>query len=326
MSQGSKAVAVVELGSVSTKLLITDGKERIRRTVDTAMGGSSLSPTGELRGVAVGPDALRRIEGTLATFADLITEHDVSLARVVGTAGARRAPNSAELAALVVRITGAELEILSAEDEADWSFRGAVSGPGLPARDANDPIITIDIGGGSTEFAAGTRAGPDLRQSIPIGGALLTATYLLSDPPRPEELSAALSVVELHIDDVNRELPQLGPMLAEAATVALGAATTIAAIEVGLADVDPNNGDGDGPLHGFELSRAAVEDVFRTIAIESRADRVFNPGLPPSRVDDVVGACALLVETMRQLDLEQVTVSQRGLMDGLASEMLAAHG
>ena len=107
--------------------------------------------------------------------------------------------------------------------------------------------------------------------------------------------------------------------------IGLGGVTTIAAVEVGY-DGDPHAGPGDGPLHGAELTRPQVEEVFRTLATESRADRAYNPGLPPSRVDDIVGGCGLLVETMRQLDLERVVVCQRDLRDGVASEMLAAQG
>ena len=88
--------------------------------------------------------------------------------------------------------------------------------------------------------------------------------------------------------------------------------------------MDPGNGDGDGPLHGFELSREALEDVFRTIATENRADRAHNPGLPATRVHDIVGACAVLVEAVRQWDLDPIVVSQRGLADGVAAEMLAS--
>jgi exopolyphosphatase/pppGpp-phosphohydrolase len=158
---------------------------------------------------------------------------------------------------------------------------------------------------------------------MPIGGMLLTSAYLASDPPRPEELSAALSVVELHLDDARREAPELVAALGSATVLGLGAIATVAAIEVGLsADLMNGDGDGDGPLHAFELSRVAVEDVFRTIATESRQDRAHNPGLPLTRVDAIVGACVVLVETMRQLALDRVVVSQRGLLDGLARELI----
>lgn len=323
MTVETRSVAVVAVGSVSTRLLITDGQVRLRRTVDTVMGGSSMSATGRLRSETVNAAALARVEAALSGFADLIVAHKAGPARVIGTASARLAANSEDLMSIVSGAFGADLEVISPNAAARLAFVGAATGPSLLIDGPDQPVVTIDIGGYSTAFAAGDRSGPRMSLSVPIGGALLRSAYLLCDPPRAEELSAALSVASLHLDDVERELPQLGPMLSRAVTIAVGGATTIAAIEVGLADVDPGNGDGDGPLHGFELTRAAVEDVFRTIAIENRIDRACNPGLPKARVDDIVGTCVMLVRTMRQMDLETVTVSQRGVMDGLAAEMLA---
>jgi exopolyphosphatase/guanosine-5'-triphosphate,3'-diphosphate pyrophosphatase len=313
-------VAVVDVGSATTKLLLTDGTVRVRRSVDTLMGGCSLSPAGQVRPEAISAGALDRVAGALGSFAGLIEERQASRVQAVATAAARQATNRSVLAGLVSASLGTELEVIDEADEARLSFLGAVSDPALVAGHTGQ-VVTIDIGGASTELAVGTPARPERSWSMPIGGMLLTGAYLASDPPRPEELSAALSVVELHLDDVRREEPELTAALGSADVLGLGAVTTVAAIEVGLAGDDPGNGEGDGPLHGFELSRAAVEDVFRTIATESRSDRAHNPGLPPSRVDAIVGACAILVETMRRLDLGHLVVSQRGLLDGVAREL-----
>lgn len=317
-------VAAVDLGTVTSHLLLSDGTSRMRRTVDTFMGGVSLSTAGRLRSETIGPDALDRIDGTLTEFGRLIETAGATQLRVVATAAARSAANPEALIELVRRRLSVELEILNGADEARLSYVGAATGRASTDQGSLSvvgPMVTIDIGGGSSDFAVGTTAEPDGCCSIPIGGSLLTATYLDSDPPRAEELSAALSVVELHIDDVVRELPTIVPAIDAGTVVGTGAITTVAAVEVGDAGLDPENGDGDGPFHGFELTREAAEDVFRTIATENRVDRACNPGLPGSRVDDIVGGCALLVETMRQLDLDAVVVSQRGLAAGLAEEM-----
>lgn len=305
---------VVDLGTMSTELLlVSDGGDRIRRSVDTAMGGAALGPAGEIVAEAIGQAGLDRVATCLDAYQDLAAERGAEL-RAVATAAARRATDRAELAAVVERRLGVSLEVLDGPDEAATSFHGAVGA----STDDGGPVVTIDLGGGSTDLAVGT--GTDLSGvfSMPIGGSLLTRAYLTADPPRPDELSAALSVVELHVDDLVRELPTLAPALADGATVhGLGGIVTIAAVEIGLAEVDPLNGDGDGPLHGAALGRDEVEEVFRTLATEARDDRRHNPGLPPARVDDIVGGCAVLVEIMRQLDLDGVVISQRGLADGV---------
>lgn len=308
-------VAVVDIGSLSTQLVLTDGRQRRHRTVDTFMDASTLSPAGEVQARPITEEALRRVGAALADFRRQSDEHDAEI-RVVATAAARRAPNRSDLAELVELELAAPLTVIDSDEEARLALIGA------GATEAAAGAVTIDLGGGSTDVGYGTAGGLDAAWSMPLGASLVTRAYLHSDPPQPEELSAALSVVELHIDDLRREHPAVVEALGDpdTAVIGLGGVVTVAALEVGLLDDDPLNADGDGPLHGFELTREAVEDVFRTIATEARADRLHNPGLPAARVDDVVGGCVVLVEMMRQLDLDALTVSQRGLADGVAAE------
>ena len=284
-----------------------------------------MTQTGKLVAQPFSEAGLDRVTTAIEAFAVAIADAEVApdQVRAVGTAAARTATNPEVLVDLVRSKLGVALELLDGQSEARLSFLGAAAGlgPHGEGEGRSGPLVTIDIGGGSTEIAFGTSGEVSGLYSIPIGGSLLAATYLESDPPKPEELSAALSVVELHLDDVRREVEGFEAALEDATVVVLGAASTIAAIEVGDNALDANNGEGDGPYHGFELGRDAVEDVFRTIATESRQDRAHNPGLPATRVDDIVGATIVLVETMRQFDLRQVIVSQRGLSDGVAIEM-----
>jgi exopolyphosphatase/guanosine-5'-triphosphate,3'-diphosphate pyrophosphatase len=325
-SDPHRPVAAVDLGTVSTSLLVTDGVTRHRRTVDTNIGGASLTTTGEIRPAAISDEALARVEAALLGFEPLLTS--CGAVSVVATAGARWATNREQLVAMVERVLGVDLAIISPETEARLSYLGAVSDPAsLGSAISEGEVITLDIGGGSTELAVGTWDRHQASCSVPVGGSLLTEAYLHGDPPRAEELSAALSVVELHVEDIKRELPPLGAALGSGTVVGLGAITTVAAIEVGYgggddrAETGVGNGTGDGPLHGFELTREAAEDVFRTVATENRADRAHNPGLPRTRVDDIVGGCAVLVEVLRQLEIDRLVVSQRGLLDGVVREL-----
>ncbi|MGI9616723.1 MAG: hypothetical protein ACR2QO_27660 [Acidimicrobiales bacterium] len=312
--------AIVDIGAVSTALLLTDGNERIRRSVDTHLGAGTVAPSGDTVAAPIAAASLDRLRAVLVDYRALADDKHASI-RAIGSSPARRASNRAEFQAVIADTLGVALDAVGGADEARLSFAGACSGlpgDGAGLHPPDQTVVTIDLGGGSTDFAAGRSAASVDAWSVPIGGVLVAKTYFESDPPDPAELSAALSVIELHLDDLRREAPALATAVADpdAIVIGLGGVVTIAAVEVGLLDVDPLNGDGDGPLHDFVLERAAVEDVFRTLATESRNDRAHNPGLAPSRVDDIVGGCAVLVETMRQFGIDEVTVSQRGLADG----------
>ena len=177
--------------------------------------------------------------------------------------------------------------------------------------------LVVDIGGGSTEFVVGD-AEPAGASSLDIGSASLTQAQLPSDPPRPEELSNAIAIVQDHVDDALRSLPDLAttaiPVVGTGGTV-----TTVAAVEIGL---PVRSGDGtedlvDESLHGFWLTRAAAEDVFRTLASEAERDRVHNPGLPRQRAEIIVGGCCILVGLLRRLGAPGLLVSLADLLDGL---------
>jgi exopolyphosphatase/guanosine-5'-triphosphate,3'-diphosphate pyrophosphatase len=135
------------------------------------------------------------------------------------------------------------------------------------------------------------------RHVIPLGVSTLCSSELASDPPRPEELTNAIGAVVDHLDDMLRALPRAAE--ADGVGIVGDLATVIAAVEFG----------GDPPLP-FPLGRAAAEDVFRTVATESSAERALNPGLPAAAVDKIVAACCIVVAVMRHLHLNQVDVGR----------------
>jgi exopolyphosphatase/guanosine-5'-triphosphate,3'-diphosphate pyrophosphatase len=90
-----------------------------------------------------------------------------------------------------------------------------------------------------------------------------------------------------------------------------GTVTTIAAVELGLAVYDRDR------IHHFVLTRAAAEDVFRTLATETRAQRLHNPGLEEARADVIVGGAVILLAVMRHFDFDDCLVSEADILDGL---------
>jgi exopolyphosphatase/guanosine-5'-triphosphate,3'-diphosphate pyrophosphatase len=134
------------------------------------------------------------------------------------------------------------------------------------------------------------------RHIMPLGAVSLTTNELASDPPRPEELTNAIGSVVDHLDDMLRALPAAVEAVQSDGVGVIGdLATVIAAVEFG----------GDPPLP-FVLRRSAAEEVFRTVATESSAERRSNPGLPADAVDSIVGACCIVVALMRHLHLDEI--------------------
>ena len=295
-------VAAIDCGTNSTRLLITDGGDTIERRMVITRLGEGVDATGRLD-----PDAVERTLAVLREFRAAIDEHGVERVRVAATSAARDAANGDDFFGPAEQILGTRPQLLSGDEEGRLTFAGATVG--LDA--AQGPFLVIDIGGGSTECMVGT-TDPEAVRSFDIGCVRISEKHLLSDPPEPEELSNAIAEATGWFDDLVREVPASR----EARTVVgvAGTVTTVAAVEIG-ADYDW------GATHHFELSRAAFEDVFRTLATERLADRVHNPGLQRERADVIVGGLCVLVAFVRTLGIEEVLVSEADILDGLAASL-----
>jgi exopolyphosphatase/guanosine-5'-triphosphate,3'-diphosphate pyrophosphatase len=299
----AEVCAAIDCGTNSTRLLVHDGTRTLERLMRITRLGERVGETKRLQ-----PAAIERTIAVLREYRDVMDRHGVTRVRVSATSAARDASNRDELFDQAEAVVGARPELLSGLDEGRLSFLGATA-----ELDASlGPFLVVDIGGGSTEFAYGSSE-CEFAQSVDMGCVRLTEQFLEHDPPRPEELVAALSVAEAHVDGVLRD----HPAIAEAKTFVglAGTVSTAAAVEIGLAEYDRDR------IHHFVLTRAAVEDVFRTLATESRAERIHNPGLEEARADVIVGGMCILVELMRRLDLDQCLVSESDILDGLVMSL-----
>jgi exopolyphosphatase / guanosine-5'-triphosphate,3'-diphosphate pyrophosphatase len=302
------AIASVDLGTNSTRVLVGRptgaGLEILDRRNTITRLGQGVGASGRLA-----PEAVERTLDCLRGYREILDRHAVEQVRVAATSASRDAANRDEFFGAVEALVGTRPELLSGDEEGRLSFGGATG----ELDPASGPFLVVDIGGGSTEFIVGTDRVEGV-MSIDIGCVRLTEKFLHHDPPQPEELSACISLTDAYLDDVVREIPAA----AEARTLVglAGTVTTVAAVEIGLETYDRDR------IHHFHLTREAAEDVFRTLATESRADRVHNPGLEEARADVIVGGCCVLVALFRRLGFDEMIVSEADILDGLALSLL----
>ncbi len=296
--------AAVDCGTNSTRLLISDGRTQIERHMRVTRLGAGVDRTGRLD-----PEAIERTLSVMRDYRAIMDRYEVAGVRIAATSASRDAANRADFFGPATEILGAEPELISGTEEAQLSFDGATRD--LPPVDGR--TLVVDIGGGSTEFALGT---DELESSLSVdmGCVRMTEKFLHHDPPLPEELSNALSVVEQHLDDVAREVPGAGDAVRFVGLA--GTVTTIAAVELGLAEYSRD------AIHHFVLTREAAEDVFRTLATEAIEDRRHNPGLDPGRVDVIVGGCCVLIGIFRYFGFGECVVSEADILDGLILSQL----
>jgi exopolyphosphatase/guanosine-5'-triphosphate,3'-diphosphate pyrophosphatase len=301
----AQPVAAIDIGTNSTNLLIADaqGNDIVREVHVTGLG------RGVVHNNMLNEDAIARTIARLQNYATLIQQHEVGTIRVTATEACRRATNASTFLDQAEAVLGTRPLIIAGTEEGRLAYSGALSH--LPAHEGI--TLVIDIGGGSTEIMIGEKT-LQHAVSFPVGTVVLTESHLSHDPPRPEELTNAIGLVTDFMDDLIRDHPEV--LNASRVVGVAGSIVTIAAVEIGLQEFDAT------ALHGARMTRENVEEVFRTLATETLANRKFNPGLPADRADVIVGGCCVLVGVMRKLRVSEIMVSVNNLLDGLVRDEL----
>ena len=298
-------VAAIDCGTNSTRLLIGDGVITAERHMQITRLGEGVDATGILS-----EEAISRVGKTLREYREIIDSYEVKKVRMTATSAARDASNANDFFDLAEEIIGVRPELLSGIEEGTLSFRGATKGLNL----GDGPFLVVDIGGGSTEFILGDQEVQGVI-SCDIGCVRLTEQWFEHDPPLPEELTSCLSIVEGHLDDVKREIPQA--MNAMTFVGLAGTVSCTAAVEQGLHEYDREK------IHHFTLTKEAVEDVFRTLATETAAQRLDNPGMEEERSEVIVGGLCVLVKIMRTFGFKECLVSEADILDGLVESIIS---
>ncbi len=310
LDQRPGRVGVVDLGTNSIRLLVASAGPSEDQGLDEFARDMVITRIGEGvdRTDRIDPEALARTVDVLERYCRRARALHAERIRVSATAAVREASNHDELEASVRTHAGSELEIITGEREAALSFRGATHG-----LDVATPFLVLDIGGGSTEFAVGTKE-PEVSISTPIGSVRLTERLIRTDPPSEEELTMVRKTVHDILDGVERSVPA---RTARTLVAVAGTPTTVQAISLGLPFYDPE------AIHRSWLSTGEAERVLAELAGMTTDQRSAIRVMAPGRADVIVAGAVILVEVMRRFGFEQALVSETDILDGLALELLA---
>jgi len=299
----SERYAAIDCGTNALRLLIADVVDGVVqdvvREMRTVRLGEGVDATGTFSDAA-----LARTFEACDEYALVLREYPVRRMRFVATSAARDVENRDAFVAGVVTRLGVEPEVISGDEEAELSFRGAVAG----VRGIRMPALIADIGGGSTEFVFGDSDGVRASISTPIGCVRMSERSLHSDPPTREEIEAACTHIRRALADVLDVVPvgEARQFIGVAGTV-----TTIVAMALDLPGYDPR------VIHGATITRDQVDRVTDALLAMDRRQRAALPFMHPGRVDVIGGGALVLRESMAVLGLDEVTASESDLLDGI---------
>jgi exopolyphosphatase / guanosine-5'-triphosphate,3'-diphosphate pyrophosphatase len=301
MPEGSRRVAVIDIGSNSTRLLVADvedGRVRpiVRRSTVTRLG-RGVDLTGRLAA-----EAIEAACGAVGPYLATVDAMGVEGVDAIATSAVRDADNGGAFIAELRERFALSARVLDGEEEARLTYLGATSETAPEV-----PTLVIDIGGGSTEMIVGEGRKIEFHTSLQAGVVRHTERHLVSDPPTPVELEELAADLRSLIEAATLQAPR-----ADAGIAVAGTPTSLAAIELELVPYDPLR------IHGHVLELRSIQRMLSTLASAPLARRAEIPGLHADRAPTIVAGVVTLVEAMRAFDLERITVSEHDILYGAA--------
>jgi exopolyphosphatase / guanosine-5'-triphosphate,3'-diphosphate pyrophosphatase len=310
-------IAAIDLGSNTCRLLVARPDEDQYKVVDSFSRvvrlGSGIRSNGMLTEEAI----LRTIDA-LKICASKLEKYTITKIRAVATEACRQALNQNEFVQRVQAETGINLEVISEFEEARLALKGCT---GLVNHNSKY-ILGFDIGGCSTEVMWAENLGNGKTKvidwiSIPYG------IVSLVDACGGDSLE--------FYDDIRKRIAQELSSIREHANIlkeiernnvqtigSSGTTTTIAAIYLDLPRYDRNKVDGTSlPVNSLNM----IADRLRNM---STRDRAANTCIGPGRSDVVIGGLAILQGICDTWPITTVTVADRGVRDGILSDMLSS--
>lgn len=306
-----RRVAAVDIGTNTVLLLVAERDARgsaraVEERATITRLGQGVDATRTLA-----PEAVARTVACLEEYARAAEAAGAEAVRVVGTSAMRDAAGSELLGRRVRELFGVEAEVLTGDEEAALTFRGALSG--LPGAGVGPGEVTVfDIGGGSTEIVTGAPGQPArFAHSYDVGSVRLTERLAPFDEPLSRGDRARLRSAAL---ESLAGAPRLAP--GEVPVGIAGTVTTLAAAHLGMEVYD------GARVHGARLEVDELEAVVERLAGLTLADRKRVPGVAPARADVIVAGGYVVLAVLERLGASALRVSDRGVRWGLAQALL----
>lgn len=304
--------AAIDIGSNSMRLLVADvldrgGIARLAEDRQVTRLGESVFRLGLLS-----EEAIQLAEEVLRRFRVTIEQWKVEGIRAVATSATRDAANQNEFLARAREALGSPVEIISGVEEA------RLVGMGVEAvwPQGPDPVLIIDVGGGSAEFILTRNGHMEDGYSRPLGAVRLKEAFLGRELPRSEEINGMQEFIDEKLELVVKRLGGRG-YVRGVATSASAAAILCAIHQIPRTD----RGRADRKVASLEQ----VRQLYRELCVMPLEKRRKLPGIGPRRAEIIIAGAAVFLRSMEKFELTQLHHSNGGVREGIVAD-LAARG
>lgn len=307
----NQRLAAVDIGSNSIRLLVaevtSEGNYRVlddeKQTTRLAHG---LAQTGQLDEAAL-EQSLTAL-GRMKTIAE---GYGARRLEVIATSAVREADNRQRFLQLARQRLDLEIEVISAAEEGELSFRSVAHHFDLKNLD----VAVMDLGGGSAELVFAAHGAIEAIYSLPLGAVRVTESVIRSDPLSDADYAR----LKKHVRKWFEKIVGRPDFLAH---VLIGAGGTFTA----LANISMRQ---RGPIYstvgGYELNRSEVRHLFEYLRSLPLAARRGVPGLHADRADIILAGLGVIERMMKFLRVNRLLIHDQGVRDGLLLRMIGQH-
>jgi len=265
--------------------------------------GEGVDRTGRLSEAALG-----RAFAALDEYAALVGAHDVSRIRFCATSATRDAANGAVFADGVRDRLGVSPEVITGAEEAALAFDGAIRNLRVPPA---EPVLVVDIGGGSTELVLGSSGSPEAAHSMDIGSVRLHERHVHSDPPTAAEVTACVADIDAHLDE--------SPVQVGHARAVVGVAGTVLTVVAGALDLPAYDADA---IDQSVVPVDRIREVADRLVAMSVAERLALGYMHPGRADVIDAGALILSRVLARARVGCLVASEADILDGIAWSMV----
>jgi len=303
--------AVIDIGTNSVKLLVAEAEGIYVRPVFEESHQTRLGQ-GFYETRYLEPARIAETARSVAEFAGKAHNLDALSIRVIATSAAREALNGNDLSTAVLKTSGLPMEIISGQKEAALGFIGISTDESL----TDQPLLLIEVGGGSTQFTIGQRCRPEVLASFPIGAVRLNQQFAPADPPGTTHLQICRTWLANFVQ--TEVAPKLKSAFQPTAALQLvgtgGTATILGCMEGCLDHFDR------AALEGLRIAIGRVRWHVEQLWSLPLAERRQIVGLPKNRADIILFGSLIYEAVMTHLQLPSLRISTRGLRFGAVLE------
>jgi exopolyphosphatase / guanosine-5'-triphosphate,3'-diphosphate pyrophosphatase len=312
IGRDGRVVAFVDIGTNSVRILVVRLNPNHSYTILTRQKQQVRLGEGEFEDDEIRADAIERLVLVCRKFSDLAHSFSAEEFVAVATSAMREAANQHEILHLLRQEAGLDVRVISGQEEARLIYLGVAGSLHLEDREA----FFIDIGGGSTEIIVGGQHSYQYLHSFRLGAIRLSNLYLGSDtssPVTPEKYRK----IQNHIRDaIIRPVTKLKKQKIDCAIGSSGTIMNLA--EIAQKTLRPQAVPNDAGLSHKDLRK--VIDLLCSLPLEQRRK---VPGINPERADIIIPGAAILDTFMKELELDSIATTGRGLQDGLLVDYLS---